>query len=321
MPTNRDTELKRILVSGASGLLGLNFCNIFYKKFSVYGLVNRTRLDHLPFHVVQTDLLRADLNDLLDEVRPDVVLHCAALANIDQCEKDPETAEKINAEIPGKFAAAAGKRGIRFIHISTDAVFDGEERKTGGYREDDETNPISRYAATKLAGERNVLSANPEALVARVNFYGWSTSGRRSLVEFFYNNLRAGNPVNGFNDVFFSTLYVRELADILCEMIGLDAKGIYHVFSSDFRSKYDFGRSIAEKFGFDPDLVRPISWKDGGLTAKRSPNLIMNTDKLRSLLGHDLPTQEMCLERFYQDTSEGLRERIQGFVDAEKSEG
>ena len=306
--------MKRILVSGASGLLGLNFCTFFHEKYSVFGQINRTRLVNPPFHVIQADLLQTDLNDLLDEVRPDVVLHCAAMANIDQCEKDPETAEMINSRIPGDFAAAAGKRNIRFIHISTDAVFDGEERKAGGYREEDETHPISRYAATKLAGERNVMDADPDALVARVNFYGWSTGGKRSLAEFFYNNLQAGNPVNGFRDVFFSTLYVHELADILSEMIETDAKGIYHVFSSDYQSKYEFGRSIAKKFGFDEDLVRPISWKDGGLTAKRSPNLIMNTDKLRSLLGHELPAQETCMERFYQDTESGLRQRIQNCV-------
>ncbi len=306
--------MKRILVSGASGLLGLNFCNIFSDKYSVYGQINRTRLIDPPFQAIQADLLQTDLNDLLDRVRPDAVLHCAAMANIDQCEREPETAEMINSRVPGDFAAAAGKRNIRFIHISTDAVFDGEERKADGYREEDETHPISRYAATKLAGERNVLDAYPDALVARVNFYGWSTSGTRSLVEFFYNNLQAGNPVNGFRDVFFNTLYVRELADILSELIDTDAKGICHVFSADCQSKYEFGRSVARKFGFDEDLVRPISWKDGGLTAKRSPNLIMNTDKLRSILGHELPSQDSCMERFYQDTKSGLRQKIRNCV-------
>ena len=152
------------------------------------------------------------------------------------------------------------------------------------------------------------------SLIARVNFYGWSTGGKRSLVEFFFNNLSAGNKVNGFSDVFFSTLSVHHLADILDELIGFDAKGVYHVFSSDYQSKYAFGVSVAQKFGFDPDLVQPVSWKDGGLTAKRSPNLIMNTDKLRETLGHDLPAQRETLDYFYQDYVSGLREKIQGFV-------
>ena len=158
-----------------------------------------------------------------------------------------------------------------------------------------------------------MLEQYPDALIARVNFYGWSLGGKRSLVEFFYNNLSAGNAVNGFTDVYFSTMYVHYLAEIIDEMIDLNAKGIYHVFSGNYQSKYEFGVAIAKKFKFDPTLVRPISWKDGGLTAKRSPNLIMNTDKLRSLLGRDLPTQQKSLAYFYLDSMSGLRQEIQHY--------
>lgn len=306
--------MKRILVTGASGLLGLNFSYFFHKKYDVFGVVNTTKLSGLPFKTIRCNLLTNSAADLLDEAKPDVILHCAAMANIDQCEKNPNEAEAINAVYPGLLAAQAAKREIKFLHISTDAVFDGENCGENGYREDDPTNPISRYAETKLKGEEFVLESNPDALVARVNFYGWSIGGNRSLVEFFYNNLSAGNPVNGFSDVYFSTLYVHYLADILDELIGLDASGIYHVFSSEYQSKYKFGVSIAEKFGFDPALVQSVSWKDGGLAAKRSPNLIMNTEKLQKILGHNLPKQQDSLEYFYKDCQAGLRERIQGFV-------
>lgn len=306
--------MKRILVTGASGLLGLNFCYFFHRKYDIFGVVNTTRLSGLPFKTIRCNLLTNSAASLLDEAKPDIVLHCAAMADIDQCEKNPNGAVAINAVYPGLLAAQAAKREIKFVHISTDAVFDGENCGNEGYREDDPTNPISRYAETKLQGEQFVLDSNPKALVARVNFFGWSTSGKRSLAEFFYNNLSAGNHVNGFRDVYFSTLYVHYLADILDELIGLDICGIYHVFSSDWQSKYAFGVSIAEKFGFDPELVQSVSWKDGGLAAKRSPNLIMNTDKLRNALGHDLPTQRDSLKYFYKDYQIGLRGKIQGFV-------
>ena len=310
---SRDIELKRILVTGASGLLGLNFCSFYYQKYEVIGISNRTCLFGVPFTVVYRDLLNEDPGDLLHEFSPNIILHCAAMANIDQCQQNPEAASEINSIYPGRLAAAARKRGIKFVHISTDAVFDGVDCGESGYREEDATNPISIYAETKLTGERNVLDNDPDALVARVNFYGWSMSGGRSLVEFFYNNLVAGQAVNGFSDVLFSTLYVHYLADLLAEMIERDAKGIYHVFSADYRSKYAFGVSIAEKFGLDPGLIHPVSWKDVGLTAKRSPNLIMNTDKLRMFLGHDLPSQQSGLDYFYQDTAAGLRRMIRGY--------
>ena len=305
--------MKRVLVTGASGLLGLNFCNFFYRKYRIFGLSNHTRLFNPPFLMIYRDLEKANADDLIAEFEPDIVLHCAAIANIDTCEKQPEKAVSVNSELPGRLAAAAKKHGAKFVHISTDAVFDGEDCGEHGYRETDAVNPLSRYAETKLQGERNVLGENPDAIVARVNFYGWSMSGQRSLVEFFYNNLSAGKPMNGFSDVYFCPLYVHYLAELLDEMIEQDAKGIYHVFSSDCQSKYEFGCAVARKFKLDESLIKAVSWKDGGLTAKRSPNLIMNTDKLRALLGHDLPKQSKNLAYFYLDSMSGYKQKIQGY--------
>ena len=306
--------MKKILVTGASGLLGLNFCNFLHNKYSVYGVCNHTHLLNAPFKEINLDLLKTSPEEMLDEYQPDVVLNCAAMANIDQCEKMREEALEINSVYPGKLAAAAGKKGIQFVHISSDAVFDGENCGQNGYREEDAANPVSRYGETKLLGERYVLDAYPGALVTRVNFYGWSLNGKRSLAEFFYNNLRDGNQVNGFSDVYFNPLYLHAFADILDEMITLGASGLYHVFSHDPQSKYEFGVSIARQFGFDEKLIHPISWRDAGLTAKRSPNMIINTDKLRGLLGHDLPTLKESMEYFYRDTVSGLREQIRDFA-------
>ncbi len=306
--------MKRILVTGASGLLGLNFCNFYYKKFDILGVANKTKLSDPPFRMVYRDFLNESPEELLEDYRPDTIIHCAAMANLEQCEKNSEEACLINGIFPGKLASAAVKKGIKLVHISTDAVFDGDDCGALGYRETDNPNPLSKYAETKLLGEENVLNSDPNALVCRVNFYGWSMGGKRSLAEFFCNNLAAENPVKGFCDVYFNSLYVRNLAKLLDEMIGLDAKGLYHVFSSESQSKYEFGVSIAEKFGYDPKLISPVSWKDGGLSARRSPNLIMNTEKLRSFLGHDLPGCGENLDYFYNDSVSGVRAQIAAYL-------
>ena len=104
-------------------------------------------------------------------------------------------AQRINAEMPGKLAAVCKKKKIRLIHISTDAVFDG---KMGDYTEEDIPNPLSVYARTKIEGEHLVAAENPEAIIARVNFYGFSLSGKRSLAEFFLNSLRSGTSGKWF---------------------------------------------------------------------------------------------------------------------------
>ena len=117
------------------------------------------------------------------------------------------------------------------------------------------------------------------------------------------------------------------VADVIRDVYEVfDRPRLFHLGydeeSAGHQSKYAFGVSVAEKFGFDPGLVRPVSWKDGGLTARRSPNLIMNTDKLHALLGHDLPGQQECLDRFFRDTAAGLREQIRHSVcpDQERNE-
>ena len=180
--------MSHFLVTGASGLLGLNFSlAVDGKVHQVTGVANTLPMAWATFKNVQAELTEPGVfQRLLEEHKPDVVLHCAALANIDSCETDPDLAKRVNSDLPGEIASSCRQMGIRLIHISTDAVFDGMR---GNYREEDETNPLSVYAQTKQDGEMAVLSAYPEAMVARVNFYGWSASGTRSLGELFVNNL------------------------------------------------------------------------------------------------------------------------------------
>jgi len=213
----------------------------------------------------------------------------------------------LNAEVPGEIARAAYEHDIKMIHISTDSVFDG---KRGGYSELDTPSPLNVYAQTKLVGEYAVSSANKEAIIARVNFYGWSLSGKRSLVEFFFNNLSQNIKVNGFKDVFFCPLYTRQLGETLLEMAGKGLKGLYHVLSSEALSKYDFGVKIARKFGFDEQLVNSILLSESGLTTTRSPNMTLSVEKLQRDLGHVMPGQDECLDSLYKDYLAGLPGQI-----------
>jgi dTDP-4-dehydrorhamnose reductase len=215
---------------------------------------------------------------------------------VDECEKNPDLAYLTNAELPGELARQAVPRGIPMIYISTDAVFDGVR---GDYSEEDEPKPLSVYAKTKLIGEQGVADAYPEAIIARVNMFGWSLTGKRSLAEFFFYNLSDGKGVKGFTDVFFCPMLANDLAGVLLEMLEKGLRGLYHVVSSDCMSKYDFGAAIAEKFGLDAGLITPVSVTEGGLAAARSPNLILKADKLAKALGSTLPNIEEGLARLY----------------------
>ena len=304
--------MKRLLVTGASGLLGINLALRETERREVIGITNSHSLSGAPFLTKPFNLSAPGAVDrMLDEVKPAAVIHCAAMADIDACEKQPEKAALINTRVPGILARACAVRNIRLVHLSTDAVFDGLR---GNYLEEDTPNPLSVYARTKLDGEKAVLDAFPKAVVARVNFYGWSLTGKRSLAEFFYNNLSEGKPVNGFTDVQFCPLFVNHLADLLLQLLDSGHSGLFHVVSPVSLSKYEFGCRIAEVFGLDDRLIKPVSVMDGGLAARRSPNLTLNTDKLKEALQIVLPGVEDGIKEFAEQLEEGFPQRLQNYL-------
>lgn len=305
--------MTRILITGASGLLGVNLAFEAAGNHQVIGVVNENSLRTNAFETIQANLLNpGEIERILEVAQPDWVIHCAALANVDQCEREPNLAEKLNTDLPGKLSEYVSKGGARQLHVSTDAVFDGWH---GNYSETDSPNPLSIYARTKLEGEYAVQRANPDAIIARVNLYGWSVSGTRSLAEFFYNNLYRGNEINGFTDVFFCPLYARDLGKIFLEMLAKKMNGLFHVISGECTSKYDFGVRIAKVFGFDPDLINPTTVTKAGLSAQRSPNLTLKSEKLSNALGKQLPGIDDGIYHFYQHYQEGFNQLLQEIQD------
>lgn len=303
----------RILITGASGLLGLNLCLEAAKQHTVCGQVNSNFMVTEVFKVLPVNLLQPSaVANLFDQTHPDWVIHCAALANLDACEKDPNLARELNTEVPRKLASLCRNGGARLVHVSTDAVFDGQ---TGGYKEIDLPNPLGIYAQTKLDAELAVAEANPDAIIARVNLFGWSLKGHRSLAEFFFNNLSAGHEVMGFTDVFFCPLLVNDIAGIFFRMLEKGLSGLYHVVSSDYLSKYHFGVAIADRFGFNPGLIAPKKVSQAGFTAARSPNLILSVDKLIHDLGEIPPAISTGIDRFFTLYQQGYPQLIQALAE------
>ena len=287
----------RILVTGASGLLGLNFALEAAKQHTVFGTVHNHPIKTKAFKVLRANLLDPfALDQVLTHANPDWVVHCAALANLEACEDNPALARQLNTELPEKLASIVARGGARLLHVSTDSVFDGQR---GEYTEDDVPNPLSVYSQTKYDSELAVASANPGAIIARVNLFGWSLSGKRSLAEFFYYNLLAHEPVKGFTDVYFCPLLANDLAQIFLQMMKGGLKGLYHVVSRECITKYDFGVRISHQFGLDSTLIIPASVTDGGLKAARSPNLTLKSDKLANDINRSIPGLSTGIERFY----------------------
>ncbi len=300
--------MARILIIGASGLLGISLATEAMREHEVIG-VDRGKLKSAPFQVLKADILKMDeINSTLDVTNPNWVVNCAALANLEKCEADPLQARNLNTDLPGELATLCAKRNIHFVHISTDSVFDGT--REGAYTEEDEPSPPGTYSQTKLDGERVVEQVNPQAIIARVNFYGWSLGTKRSLAEFFVNNLREGQSVNGFTDVIFCPMLVNDTARLLLEMLQKGLSGLYHVVGTQAMSKYQFGVEVARTFGLRENLISPQSVENSSLTAKRSHNLWLSTHKLSTVFGHEIPAFSTGLAEFYTQFQQGYPQKI-----------
>lgn len=272
------------MVTGASGLLG----GAVLRELGGEGWSH-----NVPALPDGTPLRRVDLRDggaeeALREARPELVVHCAALTDVDACEDDPDTARALNAEAPGRLAATAAALDARFVHISTDAVYDGE--RGGLHAEDEPPGPVNAYSRTKLAGERAVLEAHPVALVVRTTMHGWSGPGRPSFSEAILGALRAGRRLTLFRDVRFSPLNVADLAELIRRLAERGASGVLNVGASDAVTKEAFGRLVARTFELPEDPIEPIDVADLGLRAPRPRNQALAVERLTQLLGAPPPS-------------------------------
>ncbi|GAA1841448.1 SDR family oxidoreductase [Microbacterium koreense] len=297
------------LVTGASGLLGATAVLKLNEAGERVVGVSRSALPDVPTEHRVADLSRVEeRRGIVASSDARVVLHAAAVATIEACERDPVAARELNVQAPADLAAQAAQEGARFIHISTDAVFDGDR---GGYGEADAPRPTGVYGRTKLDGERAVMDANSDALVARVNFYGWSPTGRRSLIEFFARSLSRGSVVNGFTDVRVSTLYAGDLVAALRVAEASGVSGVLHIAARDSTTKFEFGRATARRFGWDASLVRPALSSDV-LEHARGRDLSLDVDRYLHRVG-PLPMQEESLQAAFNDYSRGLADRVAAF--------
>lgn len=285
-----------ILVTGASGMLGGNLAADWADRHEVHGVFHQHRL------VIEgVQMIGADLTDdqqvrtVMGKVKPELVVHCAAATDVDRCQREPEWADRSNRVMSGVMARASREHSAKLVHISTDAVFDGVG---GPYSETDPPNPISIYGKSKLEGEQLVQAYATEAIVIRTNLFGWHFHpARQDLAEWFLDNLRKGITSRGFVDVFFSPILVNDLGSIILELVEVGAQGLFHVGGADCISKLEFGRKLAERFGFPPSLVEPGLPRDVALDAPRARRLCLDSSKVEQVLRHGMPHVDDGIDR------------------------
>ena len=251
---------KRIIITGSNGLLGQKTVEILSRTsypLLLVSLEEQSVFDNeiLPYH--QVDLTRRqDVRKVVDEFEPDVIVHTAAITDVDLCEKDRGLAWQVNVGSVENLAYVAKLSGTRIIHLSTDYVFDGN---TGPYSEVDRPNPISYYGRTKLASENLLLTSGVNSTIIRTMvLYGIGHNVKPNFALWMYNNLKDGKAIQVVDDQIGNPTLVDDLAYAILRIIELERTGIYHIAGNDIVSRYDFALSLADIFKFNKRLITPV---------------------------------------------------------------
>lgn len=281
----------KILITGGSGLLGSKIAEITeekgYKVFSGYNS-NFPEFGK-PIKIDLRD--KENILKTISEVEPEVLIHSAALTDVDKCEIDKDLAYQINTEATRMIAEFCRNKNLFLIYISTDYVFDGEK---GFYKEDDRTNPINYYGYTKLMGE----SFCKDFCIARtcVIYGSKPASGKVNFALWLIKNLEEGKEIRVVLDQFITPTLNTNLAEMLLEIAERKLKGIFHLAGATRISRFEFALKVAEFFELDEKLIKPAKMEEMKWVAKRPKDSSLDVLKAQKILKNKPYTLEKSLK-------------------------
>jgi dTDP-4-dehydrorhamnose reductase len=274
--------MKRLLVTGAGGLLGSHLVRLAHQGFETLGICH-SHQPGLPGRTAQVDLTdHVRVERMVREFHPATIVHAGAMSLPVECEKQPELARRVNVDATRHLAMLAGKLPARLVFISTDLVFDG---KKGNYREEDPVNPLGHYAGTKLEGEQETARHAPDHVIVRATLMvGYSPRGNRSVNETMKLALDRGETLPLFHDEFRNLVGAKNLAECILELGQRTETGIFHLSGPERRSRYDWGVLLARHFGWDLGRLKSVSRHEYQGNPPRPPDVSMDVGKARRLL-------------------------------------
>lgn len=268
-----------LVVLGGSGFLGAQVL----RRAAAAGWERTVSLSR----ATGLDLATADPRTIESALRAHsagAVLLCAAMAKIDECEREPERAAATNTRAPESVARACASLGLRLVHVSTDLAFGATPAPPGGFRENHEPAPISVYGHTKVAGERAVLAAYPAALVARIPLlYGDSLGRGLGATDGLLAALARGETPTLFTDEWRTPLDVLDAADALLELTLGSVSGLLHLAGPERLSRAELGRRALLAAGL-PVTFRTASRSTAPANNVRPADVCLDTSLARRLL-------------------------------------
>jgi len=274
-----------ILLTGSTGLLGGHLITRLIGQYNVTtigrhappaGISAGARFKSIDF--VNQDAIR----QFLVQNSFDVIVNCAALADVDLCETERELALTVNVEAVGTMARHSKENGTLLIQISTDYIFDGA---SGPYSEDDAPNPVNYYGRTKLMAEETIGKSGCEHIIVRTNhLYGNGENGPSKQIRWLLDVGNRNDKVLAADDLLSNPTWAGNLADGIALLASTKFRGIINIGGCDYLSRYDFALLTADIMRLDRNMIQRASYRDLGMTATRPPMAGLKIDRMKTLL-------------------------------------
>lgn len=295
--------MKNVLIIGANGFTGRQILKDLSenKRYNVIGCSLHS--DILPntkgnYRFIETDIRdRISVRHLFEEVKPDVVVNCSALSVPDYCETHHEEADLINVTAVEQLARLCEEHKSRFIHVSTDFVFDGKMNESVGqlYTEENHPAPVNYYGFTKWKGEERVAELCSSYAIVRVAIvYGKAMPGQHgNIVQLVMNRLQAGQEIRVVSDQWRTPTYVGDVSDgvqLLMETTDSQtenaANGIFHICGDECLTIAEIAYQVANSMNLDRSLIHPVTTEEMKEATPRPRFSGMSIEKARALLGY-----------------------------------
>ena len=296
--------MKRILICGSNGLVGQYLSKILENQFEFEILHTSNKrelyLKNLKSDFTQLDITnKGDVKSLVSAFKPEIIINCVAISNVDFCEKEKETAWNVNVKGVENLISSAKIIGAKLIHLSTDYIFDGNK---GDYNEDDKPNPISYYGRTKLAAENSILESGINFCILRpIVIFGFGKNLKYNFPFWVVESLREGKNISCATDQISNPTYAGQIAEGIISVIKNDFNGIYNFCGDTKISRFDLAKLCAKIFNLNGELISPITSDELKQIAKRPKNTTMDLSKAKKDFKIKFLEISEALEKFKND--------------------
>lgn len=290
----------KFLVTGSTGLVGQNVVrDLLTQNHQVYSIYHNDKpLDGIPIRLDLTDF--EEIKQILQKIKPNIVIHLAAMTNVDLCEEEKELAHTLNAKSTEILAKETAKINAFFVYVSTDYVFDGKEGKKN---EEDIPHPLGYYGQTKLEGEMSLNNLASNWAIARTSTPFGIHLKKKSFPLWIKENLESNKEIKVLGDQYTSPTYVPNLSKMIIEIATKQINGIIHLAGSTRISRYDFAIMIAEKLGLNKALLIKAKTEDMNWKAQRPKDSSLDVTKATEILNEKPKTIQQTLPLFINEIS------------------